>query len=71
MYVSHLQKETILSKFANLIRCRRLLALMLCFVVMVLEGINLSLPGPFFPREAKNKGKKIFDGKIFIYQKSW
>ena len=35
---------------------RRKLVVMICSATLILEGVNLSLPGPFFPTEAEKKG---------------
>ena len=37
----------------------RELIVIVCAVAMLIEGINLSLAGPFFPHEAKHKGTCI------------
>ncbi|XP_075258435.1 MFS-type transporter SLC18B1-like [Convolutriloba macropyga] len=40
----------------NVSQFRRMFVVTLCLVTITLEGINMSMPGPFFPRLAKNKG---------------
>ena len=41
----------------NVSQFRKMFVVTLCLVTITLEGINMSMPGPFFPRLAKNKGK--------------
>ena len=49
-----IEPEVVLGKFT---RC---FVTFLCVLTLILEGVNLTLPGPFFPDEAKNKGKIFF-----------
>ncbi|XP_075253250.1 MFS-type transporter SLC18B1-like [Convolutriloba macropyga] len=55
------ETEALISKsFPEFTNWRRVFVVALCSVTLILEGVNLSLPGPFFPREAEIKGLSQF-----------
>ena len=54
--VSFYERDSLVEPALEMTEFRRKVVVFICAWTIILEGINLSLPGPFFPKEADNKG---------------